>query len=387
MNRLSNVEIAILGLVAEKPRYGYEIEAVIEERGMREWTDIGFSSIYYVLSKLEKEGLLESKIEQRGSTPFRRIYRINKKGKETLKKEIVRLISNPKKTHSELDLGISNLPCLSKKEVIISLKKYIESLIQRKKHVEETFKRQEGEKLPFFVQALFIHSLSHIETEIRWVNEFIEIVNQKYKKGGKIMKKLDLTKEYKTYYIAKTVPEIVEFSEGHFLTIEGKGAPAGREFMAKMKALYTLAYGIKMAMKKEGKDFTVTKLEGLWWVDSDKPYLEVPREEWQWKLLIRQPEFIISEIVERAKSKVIKKKGIEFVKDIKLEKITEGKCVQILHIGPYSTESESWEKMRKLMEEKNLVENGLHHEIYLTDPRRVPEEKYRTILRQPVKSR
>ena len=88
--------------------------------------------------------------------------------------------------------------------------------------------------------------------------------------------KLDLTKEHKTYYAAKTAPEIVEIGEGKFLTIEGKGAPGGDEFRAKVGALYSLAYGIKMLMKKEGKDFTVAKLEGLWWVNSDKPYTEVP---------------------------------------------------------------------------------------------------------------
>ena len=84
-------------------------------------------------------------------------------------------------------------------------------------------------------------------------------------------------KEYKSYYTAKTSPEIVEIEEGKFLTIEGKDAPAGDEFQAKVGALYSLAYGIKMLMKKEGKDFSVTKLEGLWWVDSNKPYTEVPR--------------------------------------------------------------------------------------------------------------
>jgi hypothetical protein len=93
--------------------------------------------------------------------------------------------------------------------------------------------------------------------------------------------KLDLTKEYKTYYMAKTTPEIVEFDEGRFLTIEGKGAPGGKEFTAKVEALYALAYGIKMPMKKDGKDFTVAKLEGLWWVDSEKPFMDVPRGEWQ----------------------------------------------------------------------------------------------------------
>jgi len=199
--------------------------------------------------------------------------------------------------------------------------------------------------------------------------------------------KFDLTKEYKTYYTAKTTPEIVEIEEGQFLTIEGKGAPGGDEFQAKVGALYSLAYGVKMLMKKQSKDFTVAKLEGLWWVDSDKPYTEVPREEWRWKLLIRMPEFVTSEIVEKARQEVIKKKKLELVNEVKFEKMKEGKCVQILHIGPYSTEPESIAKMEKLMEEKNLVKNGFHHEIYLVMayPRKVPDEKLKTILRQPVR--
>ena len=197
--------------------------------------------------------------------------------------------------------------------------------------------------------------------------------------------KLDLTKEYKTYYTAKTTPEIVEFYEAQFLTIEGKGSPGSKEFTAKVEALYSLAYGVKNVCKKQGKDFGVPKLEGLWWVESNTPALEVPREEWRWKLLIRMPQFVTSEIIEKAKEEVFKKKGLELIKEIKFEKITEGKCVQILHIGPYSTEPESLSKMRKLMKEKNLIENGLHHEIYLSDPRKTAPEKMKTILRQPVK--
>ena len=197
--------------------------------------------------------------------------------------------------------------------------------------------------------------------------------------------KLDLTKEYKTYYTAKKTPEVVEFDEAQFLTIEGKGAPGGKEFTAKVEALYPLAYGVKKICKKQDKDFGVPKLEGLWWVKSNKPALEVPRSEWYWKLLIRMSDFVTSEILEKAKEEVFKKKELELIKQIKFEKMKEGKCVQILHIGSYSTEPGSLAKMRKLMEEKNFVENGLHHEIYLSDPRRVPEEKWKTILRQPVK--
>ena len=199
--------------------------------------------------------------------------------------------------------------------------------------------------------------------------------------------KLDLTKEYKTYYRAKTNPEVVEFGEIPFLTIEGKGEPGGREFTSTVEALYPLAYGVKNICKKQGKDFGVPKLEGLWWVESDRPALEVPREDWRWKLLIRLPDFVTSKMVEKARNEVFKKKGIELVKEIKFEKIKEGKCIQILHIGPYSTEPESLAKMRKLMEQKNIVESGLHHEIYLSDPRKVTPEKMKTIIRQPVKER
>ena len=199
--------------------------------------------------------------------------------------------------------------------------------------------------------------------------------------------KLDLTKEYKTYYTAKTIPEIVNVEEGKFLTIEGKGAPGSDEFQSKVSALYSLAYSIKILMKKEDKDFTVAKLEGLWWVESDKPWYEIPREEWRWKLLIRQPEFVTSKIFENGKQEVIKKKKLELVNEVKFERMKEGKCVQILHIGPYSTEPESIAKMRKVMDKKNLMPNGLHHEIYLVMayPRKVPDEKLKTILRQPVK--
>lgn len=199
--------------------------------------------------------------------------------------------------------------------------------------------------------------------------------------------KLDMAKEFKAYYTAKINPEFVEFKDVQFLTILGKGEPGGDEFSSKVEAMYSLAYGVKNICKKQERDFTVPKLEGLWWVESNMPALEVPREEWRWKLLIRMPDFVSLDTVEKAKEDVFKKKGIELIKEIKLKEINEGKCVQVLHIGPYSTEPETIEKMRDFMNKNDLVENGLHHEIYLSDPRKVMLEKMKTILRQPVKKR
>jgi hypothetical protein len=196
---------------------------------------------------------------------------------------------------------------------------------------------------------------------------------------------IDLTKEDKKYYSAKTEPQFVEFTKLSYLAIEGKGEPAGKTFTEAVQALYPLAYDIKGVYKKDDRDFAVAKLEGLWWVKSNMPALEVPRSEWYWKLLIRLPDFVTFEIVENVKQEVIKKKGVDLIKEIKFEKITEGKCVQVLHIGPYSTEPETIEKMRKAMKENDLTENGFHHEIYLSDPRKTPPQKMKTILRQPVK--
>ncbi len=151
------------------------------------------------------------------------------------------------------------------------------------------------------------------------------------------MANLDLVKEYKVYYKAGKKPEIVEFDPIQYLTIEGKGEPAGKEFTSKIESLYPLAYGIKKVCKDKENDFGVPKLEGLWWVESNKPALEVPRSEWCWKLLIRMPEFVTKEMMLSVQVEVAKKKKNKLICEISFAKISEGRCVQIMHIGPYST--------------------------------------------------
>jgi len=196
--------------------------------------------------------------------------------------------------------------------------------------------------------------------------------------------KLDLTKEYKQYYTAKSTPIIVEFGKISYLTIEGKGEPAGIIFTKSIEILYPLTYGIKNICKAQRRDFGVPKLEALWWVESNKPALEVPRKDWFWKLLIRLPGFATSEMLIDAKEEVFKKKGLLLIKEIKFEKIDEGKCIQIMHIGPYSTEPETIQKITDFMKAKDFIENGLHHEIYISDPRKTSPNKMKTILRQPI---
>ena len=199
------------------------------------------------------------------------------------------------------------------------------------------------------------------------------------------MGKLDLLKEYKSYYSAGKKPEIKEFGEVAYLTIEGQGEPGGDIFTKKVEALYALAYGIKKIFKEQGKDFGIPKLEGLWWVESDKPALEIPRSEWYWKLLIRMPDFVTKDAVELTKPEVAKKKKNNLIQEVVYEKITEGKCVQIMHIGPYNAEPATIELLMKFIAENGLSINGLHHEIYISDPRRTEASRMKTIIRYPVK--
>lgn len=197
------------------------------------------------------------------------------------------------------------------------------------------------------------------------------------------MEKIGLTKIYKDYYTAKNKPEIVNFGKVPYITISGKGEPSGKEFSEKAGAIYPAAYGIKKICKKSQMDFGVPKLEGLWWVDDKRPALEVPRSEWRWKLLIRMPDFVSEEMVAEAVSAADKKSP--FIGSIFYEIINEGDIVSILHTGPYVNEPETIRLMDEFIEQRRLSRNGLHHEIYISDPNKTAPEKLKTILRQPVK--
>lgn len=207
------------------------------------------------------------------------------------------------------------------------------------------------------------------------------------------MEKLDLSKKYKSYFTAKTKPELLEFETAQFISICGKGDPSDKQFADTLEALYSTAYTLKFTYKLINKDFVVSKLEGLWWFDEKKfankaiseSCIEVPRSEWKYRLLIRLPEFITKQDIRQAKETVIEKKKIHLAKQIEFFIMKEGKSVQMLHVGPFSTEPETLQQIEKFMKTNNLIKNGLHHEIYLSDFRKTKPDKLKTILREPVK--
>lgn len=207
------------------------------------------------------------------------------------------------------------------------------------------------------------------------------------------MEKLDLTKKYKTYFTAKTTPELVTIEPAQFISITGKGDPSGDAFALNIEAIYSTVYTLKFASKAKGKDFVVSKLEGLWWYDEEKyatqamadTPVDIPRSEWEYRLLIRLPDFVTEAALEASKKAVIVKKNNQFVRHVEFYTMTEGKCVQLLHIGPFSTEPESLRKIMAFSKANKLERNGSHHEIYLSDFRKTAPEKLKTILREPVK--
>ena len=196
--------------------------------------------------------------------------------------------------------------------------------------------------------------------------------------------KIDLVRVYKDYYKGTKKPQVLSFGQVPYLTIKGQGEPAGIEFSDKISLIYPMAYGVKKICKLEGNDFAVPKLEALWWVEGSKEPRKTPKSQWRWKLMIRMPDFVTAKIVETARQEVFKKKKID-LKDLKFETLNEGKCVQVMHLGPYSKEHETIDLMEEFIQKNSLKPNGFHHEIYLSDPNKTSPEKMKTILRQPVK--
>ena len=197
--------------------------------------------------------------------------------------------------------------------------------------------------------------------------------------------KIDLKKEDKPYYTAKSVPSLHDFGAIDYITISGVSAPMADLFTGSLEAIYPVAYTIKKYCKAEGNDFVVPKMEAYWWVESELPFDQVSREEWYWKIMIRMPEFVTTAHVEEAIQEVIEKKNTPLVNEVNHEQINEGKCAQILHIGSYEEEKPTLDILYEFIEDNGLAINGYHREVYLSDPRKTAPDKLKTILRYAVK--
>lgn len=202
------------------------------------------------------------------------------------------------------------------------------------------------------------------------------------------MEKIDFKKSMDSYKAKHNEFRIIEIPEMQYLMIDGHGDPnTSEEYKVAVAALYPVAYKLKFYSKRElNKDYVVSPLEGLWW-SKDMQNFTTNRDKssWDWTMMIMVPEWITNEIFDIVKAKITDVKSVE---KVRLEILNEGLCVQTLHIGSYDDEAPVLEKMHNQFIPGNKLKMvKKHHEIYLSDPRKVSPDKLKTILRQPVAKR
>jgi DNA-binding PadR family transcriptional regulator len=169
---ISNLEASILGLVCEGFRYGYELEKIIEERNMRHWTEIGFSSIYYVLKRLEKSGLVSS-CSDLVNGRSRKVYNVTPQGETEIKEKVTELISSYNPVTDPFDLGVGNLHRLSHDEIITGLKSYLLSLDAREQFFRDRLSVMHESEWPLHIRGLVTRPLAKLDAEKQWIETYI----------------------------------------------------------------------------------------------------------------------------------------------------------------------------------------------------------------------
>ena len=201
------------------------------------------------------------------------------------------------------------------------------------------------------------------------------------------MQKIDLKKVLKHLYqpSAKEVSQ-VEVPPLRYLMVDGTGDPNTTAAYAQaVEALFSVSYSAKFMVKKgpQAMDYTVMPLEGLWWADDMSAFEANDRAQWQWTMMILQPDVVGEDIIEAAMAQVRKKKALPALDALRLETLSEGMCAQILHVGPFTAEGPTIERLHQFIDART-GRRGKHHEIYLSDLRRADPGKWRTVIRHPM---
>lgn len=205
----------------------------------------------------------------------------------------------------------------------------------------------------------------------------------------------DYKKEYKEFYLPKKRPEIIEMPSMNFLAVRGMGDPneEGGDYKTSIGLLYGIAFTIKMSKmgnrKIEGYfDYVMPPLEGFWWQEGMREMDFTRKADFQWISMIRLPDFVKREDFQWAKNEAQRKKNRDFSR-VEFMTFQEGLCVQCMHIGSYDEESATMEEMNRYLTREGFVldftEERRHHEIYLSDARRIAPQRRRTVIRDPIK--
>ncbi|MBN8714477.1 MAG: GyrI-like domain-containing protein [Xanthomonadales bacterium] len=200
------------------------------------------------------------------------------------------------------------------------------------------------------------------------------------------MDKIDLKSELKSLYkpSAKDVAEI-DVPAFSFLMVDGDGNPnTSNNYKDAVEALFSVSYTIKFSLKREkALDYVVMPLEGLWWADDLTSFNRDEKESWKWTMMIMQPPEASKQMAQLAITNVQDKKGLPSLKKIRFEQFKEGRSAQTMHIGPFSTEGPTIQRVHDYIASRSAL-RGKHHEIYLSDIRKAAPEKWKTIIRQPM---
>lgn len=202
------------------------------------------------------------------------------------------------------------------------------------------------------------------------------------------MEKIDFKKSMKALYQPPAGRFVlVDIPRMQFLMVDGKGDPnTAPAYRKAVEWLYSVSYAVKFASKKgDGRDYVVAPLEGLWWADDMATFLTREKDAWWWTMMIMQPEWITQVMVDAAIENAVDKLGGR-PESLRFKDYAEGLSVQTLHVGSYDDEGPVLQRLHEeFLPQNGLTETGHHHEIYLSDPRKVAPEKLKTVLRQPVR--
>jgi hypothetical protein len=200
--------------------------------------------------------------------------------------------------------------------------------------------------------------------------------------------KVDLKKSLDSYQARSGVFRVVDVPALQYLMVDGQGDPnTSQQYADALAALYPVAYTLKFASKAAlDRDYVVPPLEALWWAADMSAFTSArDKSQWHWTAMIMTPDWITADTFAEAVASVAAKGRPASLAQVRLETLDEGNCVQTLHVGPYDAEAEVLAEMHdRFIPNAGLRMTGRHHEIYLSDPRRVAPDRLRTILRQPV---
>jgi hypothetical protein len=199
--------------------------------------------------------------------------------------------------------------------------------------------------------------------------------------------KIDLKRDLKHLYQASAKEVVrVDVPALQFLMIDGEGDPnTSQKYAEAVAALFSVSYTAKFMIKKgaQGIDYSVMPLEGLWWADDFSAFISNDRSQWKWTMMIMQPHFVDKTVIQAAIDEVKRKKSLPALGALRLETFTEGACAQILHVGPFTEEGPTIERVHDFIGARSAL-RGKHHEVYLSDIRRADPSRWKTIIRQPM---